>query len=105
MSGIVVVVGNGMVGHKFLDLMIRRGATNAYRLVTFCEEPRLAYDRVNLSSYFSGKSADELKVKRLVDPWLSETFLGLSSRDTLKIVSDCQNRSVSFAANGILVRR
>src|SRR5262245_12772386 len=49
-----------MVGHKFLDLLIRRGATQNYRLVTFCEEPQLAYDRVNLSSYFSGKSADEL---------------------------------------------
>lgn len=65
----IVVVGNGMVGHKFLDLMIRRGATQTYRLTTFCEEPRLAYDRVNLSSYFSGKSADALS---LVAPGLYE---------------------------------
>lgn len=65
----VVVVGNGMVGHKFLDLMIRRGANRDFRLVTFCEEPRLAYDRVNLSGYFSGKSADDLS---LVAPGLYE---------------------------------
>jgi nitrite reductase (NADH) large subunit len=63
----IVVIGNGMVGHKFLDLMIRRGATSDYRLVTFCEEPRLAYDRVNLTGYFSGKSADDLS---LVQPGL-----------------------------------
>ena len=65
----IVVVGNGMVGHKFLDLMIRRGAAQQVRLVTFCEEPRLAYDRVNLSGYFSGKSAEELS---LVAPGLYE---------------------------------
>src|SRR5215216_5342501 len=65
----VVVVGNGMVGHKFLDLMIRRGATQQVRLVTFCEEPRAAYDRVNLSGYFSGKTADDLS---LVAPGLYE---------------------------------
>jgi nitrite reductase (NADH) large subunit len=58
----IVVVGNGMVGHKFLDLMIRRGAVGQYRIVTFCEEGRLAYDRVNLSGYFAGKSADELSL-------------------------------------------
>src|SRR5258708_18572386 len=65
----IVVVGNGMVGHKFLDLLIRRGAAQQYRLVTFCEEPQLAYDRVNLSSYFSGKTATDLS---LVPPGLYE---------------------------------
>jgi nitrite reductase (NADH) large subunit len=58
----IVVIGNGMVGHKFMDLMIRRGATQTTRLVTFCEEPRVAYDRVNLSGYFSGKSAADLSL-------------------------------------------
>ena len=61
----LIVIGNGMVGHKFLELMVSKGGTQHYNLITFCEEPRVAYDRVNLSSYFSGKSAADLS---LVEP-------------------------------------
>lgn len=63
----LVVIGNGMVGHKFLELMIAKKATENWNLITFCEEPRVAYDRVNLSSYFSGKTAADLS---LVEPGL-----------------------------------
>ncbi len=58
----VVVVGNGMVGHKFVELMVKQDATATYEMITFCEESRLAYDRVNLSSYFSGNSAEALSL-------------------------------------------
>ncbi|MBA3267401.1 MAG: nitrite reductase large subunit [Acidimicrobiia bacterium] len=58
----LVVVGNGMVGHKFLEILAERGATAEWDLVTFCEEPRLAYDRVGLSSFFSGATADDLSL-------------------------------------------
>ncbi|NES84895.1 MAG: FAD-dependent oxidoreductase, partial [Moorea sp. SIO2B7] len=61
----LVVIGNGMVGHKFLELMVSKEATQNWNLITFCEEPRVAYDRVNLSSYFSGKTAGDLS---LVEP-------------------------------------
>jgi nitrite reductase (NADH) large subunit len=63
----LIVIGNGMVGHKFLELMIAQKATEQWNLVTFCEEPRVAYDRVNLSGFFSGKSAADLS---LVQPGL-----------------------------------
>ena len=42
----LVVVGNGMVGHKLLEVLLDRGATAEWDIVTFCEEGRLAYDRV-----------------------------------------------------------
>ncbi|HEX8952440.1 MAG TPA: nitrite reductase large subunit NirB, partial [Polyangia bacterium] len=63
----VIVIGNGMVGHRFVELMSERdgGDRGAHALTTFCEEPRLAYDRVNLSAYFAGKGADELALARL----------------------------------------
>lgn len=61
----IIVIGNGMVGHRFLDLMIRKGANQKYRLVTFCEEQHLAYDRVHLSDYFSGKSAEDLSLVKV----------------------------------------
>lgn len=56
----IVVVGNGMVGHKFIDNMIQHEQADQYDVITFSEEPRLAYDRVQLSSYFSGSTADDL---------------------------------------------
>ncbi|MBL4831520.1 MAG: nitrite reductase large subunit [Aliivibrio sp.] len=55
----IIVVGNGMVGHKFIDNLIK-SANEQYDIITFSEESRLAYDRVQLSGYFSGKSADDL---------------------------------------------
>jgi nitrite reductase (NADH) large subunit len=58
----IVVVGNGMVGHRFLELLLERGETERWNVVTFCEEPRLAYDRVNLTSFLSGKSPGELSL-------------------------------------------
>ena len=58
----VVVVGNGMVGHKFLESMVEKGARENFELITFCEEPRVAYDRVHLSEYFSGKTAEDLSL-------------------------------------------
>ncbi|WP_143869858.1 nitrite reductase large subunit NirB [Catenovulum sediminis] len=56
----IVVVGNGMVGHKFIENMIEHPDYDQYEVVTFSEEPRLAYDRVQLSYYFAGKTVDEL---------------------------------------------
>ncbi|MGJ8581031.1 MAG: nitrite reductase large subunit NirB, partial [Psychromonas sp.] len=55
----VIVVGNGMVGHKFIDTIIGTDNHN-FEVITFSEESRLAYDRVQLSYFFSGKTADDL---------------------------------------------
>ena len=63
----LVIVGNGMVGHKFIESMLESGQRDAWNIVTFCEEPRLAYDRVNITSFFSGKTAADLS---LADPAL-----------------------------------
>ncbi|EAS43256.1 nitrite reductase large subunit [Photobacterium profundum] len=56
----IVVVGNGMVGHKFIDTLVQDANADKFDIVTFSEESRLAYDRVKLSAYFSGTTADEL---------------------------------------------
>jgi nitrite reductase (NADH) large subunit len=56
----LVAIGNGMVGHRFLELMTAKGAD--WELISFCEEPRVAYDRVNLSGYFAGKTAEDLSL-------------------------------------------
>ncbi|MBU2918258.1 nitrite reductase large subunit NirB [Psychrosphaera sp. F3M07] len=56
----LIVVGNGMVGHKFIENVVNHPDHEHYQVITFSEEPRLAYDRVQLSAYFSGKTADDL---------------------------------------------
>lgn len=55
----IVVVGNGMVGHHFIDQLASNHGDD-YQIVTFAQESRLAYDRVMLTSYFSGSSAEDL---------------------------------------------
>jgi len=56
----IVVIGNGMVGQRFLEQLVSRG--DDFDITVFCEEPRPAYDRVQLTSFFSGKTAAELSL-------------------------------------------
>lgn len=58
----IIVIGNGMVGQKLLENLVETGAHQHFNILTFSEEPRPAYDRVGLSSFFSGKSADDLSL-------------------------------------------
>jgi nitrite reductase (NADH) large subunit len=55
----VIVIGNGMVGQRFVEKLIERGQ---YEITVFCEEPRPAYDRVQLTSFFSGKTPADLSL-------------------------------------------
>ncbi|MFM0619691.1 nitrite reductase large subunit NirB [Paraburkholderia nemoris] len=57
----VVVIGHGMVGHKLLECLLD-DASAALHVTVLCEEPRPAYDRVHLSEFFSGKSAEDLSL-------------------------------------------
>ncbi|OYV22758.1 MAG: nitrite reductase (NAD(P)H) large subunit [Methylococcaceae bacterium NSO1] len=61
----LVVIGNGMVGQNFLASLVASPVKEDYEIVTFCEEPRAAYDRVHLSAFFTGKTAEDLS---LVEP-------------------------------------
>ncbi|MEU9730378.1 nitrite reductase large subunit NirB [Streptomyces sp. NPDC048002] len=58
----IVLVGHGMVGQRFLEALAERGLTATHRVVVLCEEPRPAYDRVALTSYYSGKSPEDLSM-------------------------------------------
>ncbi|WP_455357353.1 nitrite reductase large subunit NirB [Streptomyces sp. SYSU K217416] len=58
----IVLVGHGMVGQRFLEALADRGVTERARIVVLCEEPRPAYDRVQLTSYFSGRTPDDLSL-------------------------------------------
>ncbi len=53
----ILVIGNGMVGHHFVEQL---GKNDNYQLTVLSAESHLAYDRVHLSEYFAGKSANDL---------------------------------------------
>ncbi len=54
----IVIVGNGMVGHHFVEQLIN--SQHDCHVTVLSGEGRLAYDRVYLSSYFAGKTAEDL---------------------------------------------
>jgi len=56
----IVVAGNGMVGHRLVEDLLARGVADSHDIVVIGEEPRLAYDRVGLSTWFGGTTAEEL---------------------------------------------
>jgi len=51
----VVVVGYGMVGHRFVEALRARDTEGRYEVTVLAEEARPAYDRVRLSSWFDGE--------------------------------------------------
>ncbi|WP_182866934.1 FAD-dependent oxidoreductase [Rhodopirellula sp. JC639] len=56
----LLIVGGGMAGFGLCDRLVRSGAIHEYDVTIIGDEPQPAYDRVNLSSYFSGRSAEDL---------------------------------------------
>lgn len=76
----IVVVGNGMVGYKFCEkLLSRQKEGQQFAITVFGEEPRAAYDRVHLSEYFAGKTADDLSMASV--DWYAERGIRLFLSD------------------------
>ncbi|WP_300265803.1 nitrite reductase large subunit NirB [Microbacterium sp.] len=55
----IVVVGAGMVAHRFVESVLTR-ADSAVRITLIGDESRAPYDRVGLTSYFSGVAPEDL---------------------------------------------
>ncbi|MEU3022605.1 nitrite reductase large subunit NirB [Nocardiopsis alba] len=64
----IVVVGNGMVGHRLVEALRDRDTDRHLHVTLVGEEPRTAYDRVALSSYFDGADAHDLSLGDLSGP-------------------------------------
>lgn len=90
----IVVVGHGMVGQRFLEALAERGATGRTRVVVLCEEPRPAYDRVHLTSYFEGRTPDELTL-------VPDDFM---RRHDIELYVDDPAESVDRAARTVTAR-
>src|SRR4051812_508203 len=93
----VVVVGNGMVGHRFCERLVALDLERQFRIVTFCEEPRPAYDRVNLSKYFDRRDAGHLKLA--CETWYRDNGITLHVGDRAQAI-DRERRGVVSAKGG-----
>ena len=78
----IVVVGHGMVGHRFAQAAVERGLTETHDVLVLGEEPRAAYDRVALTSWFAagsdalsllpGGEYDDPRVRLVLDSVVTE---------------------------------
>ena len=96
----VVVVGNGMVGHHFVDQLAQlRASSQAIEITVLSAESRLAYDRVHLSEYFSGKTAEDLAMtdEKTYQDW------DVKFKTDAKVVSiDRENKQVVTQNNDVI---
>jgi len=94
----ILVIGHGMVGHKFLESLSETGIHDA-EVTVLCEEPRAAYDRVHLSEFFAGKSAADLS---LVPPGFFDRDNLLLNLNTRATAIDRSNKTVTVSSGDVL---
>ncbi|NJM94902.1 MAG: NAD(P)/FAD-dependent oxidoreductase, partial [Cytophagales bacterium] len=87
----IVVIGNGMVGYKFCERLVKKVPLEDYSLTVFGEEYRPAYDRVHLSEYFTEQSDERLSMAPL--EWYSQSGIDLVLGDPVVRV-DTQAKKV-----------
>ncbi len=92
----LLVIGNGMVGHRLLEKLA--AGTHDFDITVLCEEPRAAYDRVALTSFFT-RSAEELSLVAAGFFEKSGIALHLNERAT---AIDRANRTVTTSAGRTL---
>ncbi|MEU4347571.1 nitrite reductase large subunit NirB [Streptomyces sp. NPDC023838] len=101
----IVVVGHGMVGQRFLEALAEKGVTDHARVVVLGEEPRPAYDRVHLTSYFSGTTPDELSMVEdgFIEKYGIELHLGDAARSVDRAARTVTAHSGRVFAYDVLV--
>ena len=90
----IVVVGHGMVGQRFLETLINEGP-GEFSITMLAEEPRLAYDRVNLSKFFSGSTVEDLTLT--TREFFDKNGIELHSGDPVATI-DRANKRVTTAS-------
>jgi len=93
----VVVIGNGMVGLRFCEKLVEFDTAKQFRIVTFCEEPRAAYDRVGLTSFFAHRDAEKLMLARM--EWYHENGVELHLGDRASTID--REQRVIWSQKGV----
>ncbi|WEM43560.1 nitrite reductase large subunit NirB [Photobacterium sp. DA100] len=97
----LAIIGNGMVGHRFIEELVDKANMDNYEVTVFCEEPRVAYDRVHLSSYFSHHTAEELSLvkegfyqKHAINVLLGERAINVNREN--RIIYSSTGREIQY---------
>jgi nitrite reductase (NADH) large subunit len=94
----LVIVGNGMVSVRLCEALSTRAA-GRFDITVIGEEPRAAYDRVKLSSYFESRDAASLS---LADPaWYVERGVALRLGERVESI-DRAARTVRISGGTVL---
>ena len=102
----VVVIGNGMVGQRFMENLLKLDKDKECTISTFCEEPRAAYNRVRLTSYFETRDPSALSMTTDFDAdgktaWYDENNVEIFLND--KVVSmDTISKTVTGASGKVV---
>lgn len=90
----ITIIGNGMVGYKFCEKLLALSSPGQIQVTVFGEEPRPAYDRVHLSEYFAGKSADDLTLAPAT--WYQDNNITLHLSDPVQHIDREAKKVRSF---------
>lgn len=97
MSEPLVIIGNGMAAARFVDEMAKR-ALGRYAIAVIGDEPRLAYNRVLLSSVLAGEAtSEEIELKPSV--WWRDRGVTLTYGCAANSI-DLNDRTVHLANGG-----
>ncbi|CAA0094854.1 Nitrite reductase [NAD(P)H] [Zhongshania aliphaticivorans] len=58
----LLIIGNGPVGHQFIESIVESGQSDQFDITVIGEEPRHAYDRVHLTAWFETRKASSLNM-------------------------------------------
>ena len=94
----IVVIGGGMVAHRFTEALRDRDIDGRFQVTALAEEPRAPYDRVALTSYFTGRDPQDLA---LGDPGLWDHPLVDLHRDTPAASIDREAKAVTTTAGTV----
>ncbi|QGK69871.1 nitrite reductase large subunit [Allosaccharopolyspora coralli] len=103
MTRTVVVIGHGMVGHRLIEELRAKDESGSWKIVVIGEERLPAYDRVALSSYMDGSTAEDLTLvspELFTDPHI-DLLLGCEATEIDRVgrhVTLSDGRSVPYDA-------
>lgn len=97
MSEPLVIIGNGMAAARFVDEMAKR-ALGRYAIAVIGDEPRLAYNRVLLSSVLAGEATSE-EIELKPSAWWRDRGVTLTYGCAANSI-DLSDRTIRLANGG-----
>jgi nitrite reductase (NADH) large subunit len=90
----IIVVGNGMVGYKFCEKFVAKDESKNFKITVYAQQPRPAYDRVQLSYFFENQDAEALEMAPA--EWYKENGIELIVDERVSDI-DRNNKTIATA--------